>query len=195
MPNDLLIGYSRKIDDPAFKKYLKREGQWAIGFSLVIAVIAIVGFTVAGEMGIEDMENPESMMIGFGIGSMFLLIALIQVFTKKGTKTWDGVVVEKKAVKKRKKRTSGEDTYYEDVIMYSIIINKDSGGSHEISVENDDTLFRYYKEGDRVRRHGGLKTFEKYDKSNDDIIFCAACATLCEISEEKCPRCHCPILK
>lgn len=195
MPNDLLIGYSRKIDDPAFKKYLKREGQWAIGFSLVIAVIAIVGFTVAGEMGIEDMENPESMMIGFGIGSMFLLIALIQVFTKKGTKTWDGVVIEKKAVKKRKKRTSGEDTYYEDVIMYSIIINKDSGGSHEISVENDDTLFRYYKEGDRVRRHGGLKTFEKYDKSNDDIIFCAACATLCEISEEKCPRCHCPILK
>lgn len=195
MPNDLLIGYSRKIDDPAFKKYLKHEGQWAIGFSVVIAIIAIVGFTVAGEMGIEDMENPESMMIGFGIGSMFLIIALIQVFSKKGTKTWDGVVFEKKAIKKRKKRTSGDDTYYEDVMIYSVIIKKDSGGEHEISTENDDTLYRYYKEGDRVRRHGGLKSFEKYDKSNDDIIFCAACATLCDINEEMCPRCHCPILK
>jgi len=29
---------------------------------------------------------------------------------------------------------------------------------------NDDTLYKYFQIGDRVRHHGGLNSFEKYDK-------------------------------
>jgi hypothetical protein len=66
---------------------------------------------------------------------------------------------------------------------------------HELRAENDSTVYEYYKLGEKVRYHGKLKTFEKFDKSNDDIIFCNACSFLHEISEETCRNCGCPLLK
>ncbi len=62
-------------------------------------------------------------------------------------------------------------------------------------VEDDDTLYNYYRIGDRVRHHAGLNSYEKYDKTRDSIIFCAACATLCDIGDDVCYRCKCPLLK
>ncbi len=32
-------------------------------------------------------------------------------------------------------------------------------------------------------------------ESKDGIIFCNACATLCQISDHVCLRCKCPLLK
>ena len=55
---------------------------------------------------------------------------------------------------------------------------------HEITAEDDDTRYNYYQIGDRVRYHGSLRTYEKYDKSKDSIIFCNACASLNEITAE-----------
>lgn len=61
--------------------------------------------------------------------------------------------------------------------------------------EDDDTVFNYFLVGDRVRRHGKLNSYEKYDKTADSIIFCSDCATLCEITLEVCRLCQCPLLK
>jgi len=65
----------------------------------------------------------------------------------------------------------------------------------ELTAEDDDTVYNYYQTGDRVRHHGGLNSFEKYDKSQDDIVFCNACASLNDINDEYCFRCNCPLLK
>lgn len=97
------MGYSDRINDPKFKKYVKQSNNYAFIFSVVIAAIAIIGFYIAGEKGLEGMSNPESLYIGFGIGGMFILIALFQIFGRKRSKTWDGVVVDKTAKKKKKK--------------------------------------------------------------------------------------------
>ena len=80
-------------------------------------------------------------------------------------------------------------------MQYKVIITDDRGKEHEITVEDDDTLFHYYKLGDKVRYHGKLKTYEKYDKSKDEIIFCSACATMHAITEDRCHRCKAPLLK
>ena len=61
--------------------------------------------------------------------------------------------------------------------------------------KDDATQYNYYKIGDKVRHHGGINTFEKYDKTGDTIIFCNACATLCDIDDDVCFRCKCPLLK
>lgn len=189
------VGYSGKINDPAFAKYLKNTNRWSAIFSGVLAAAAVIGFTVAGEMGVDGMENPEALYIGLTIGGMFLAISLFTIISRKRSKTWDGVVVDKKINKKRRRKDDGDSYYYVDYLEYEVLIRADNGKTHRITAENDDTKYNYYQIGDLVRRHGGLNSYEKYDKSRDDIIFCNACATLCDISDDTCFRCKCPLLK
>jgi hypothetical protein len=136
------------------------------------------------------------MFIGLGIGAMFVVIALFQVAGRKKGKTWDGVVVDKTVLaKKRRRNTTGNDYYWENYTEYTVIIRSDQGQKHVITVDDDDTLFNYYQIGDRVRHHAGLNSYEKFDKSNDSMVFCAACASLNAIEDDVCFRCHCPLLK
>ena len=74
-------------------------------------------------MGVEDMSNPQSLYIGFGIGGMFLVIALFQILGRKRSKTWDGTVEDKKIKKKTRRHDYGNDNVqYEDYLEYSVII-------------------------------------------------------------------------
>lgn len=191
-----LRGFSPRISDPAFEKYIKNTNRWAAIFSMILAVAAVIGFYIAGEAGAEGMNNPESLYIGFGIGGMFLVIALFQIMGRKRSKTWDGTVEDKKIKKKTERHTyGGGDVRYEDYLEYSVIIRSDRGKRHTIKSRDSDTLYNYYQIGDRVRRHAGLNSYEKYDKTGDKFIPCNACGTLCDISEETCFRCKCPLLK
>lgn len=195
--SSVAMGYSNKISDPKFQKYIKNTSRYAMIFSFIIAIAAIVGFYIAGEKS-SEMDNPESLYIGFGIGGMFLLIGFMQVLRKKRSKTWDGVVVDKTATKKKKKVNTGSDNndyYWKEYMEYIVEIRSEKNKKHKIRTEDDATLYHYYQVGDKVRHHAGLDTFEKYDKTHDTIIFCNACATKCDIQMDTCPRCKCPLLK
>lgn len=190
-----LRGFSPRISDPAFAKYVKNSNRWAAIFSMILAVAAVIGFYIYGEVG-SEMDNPGSLYIGFGIGGMFLVIALFQILGRKRSKTWDGTVEDKKIKKKTKRHDYGDDNVqYEDYLEYSVMIRSDQGKRHTIKSNDNDTLYNYYKIGDRVRHHAGLNSLEKYDKTGDKFIPCNACGTLCDISEESCFRCKCPLLK
>lgn len=191
------IGYSDRINDPSFARYIKNNNRWSFIFSLILAVAAIIGFFIYGESS-SEMENPQALYIGLGIGGMFVAIALFQILGRKRSKTWDGVVADKTVKKKNRRQSSGngaKDYYIHYYTEYAVIIQADNGGTFRITAEDDDTLFNYYQIGDRVRHHAGLNSYEKYDKSQDSIIFCNACGTLCDISDDVCFRCQCPLLK
>lgn len=192
--NPKQIGFSPKINDPAFAKYLKNTNRWAAIFSIVLALAAVIGFYIAGETS-SEMDNPESLYIGLGIGGMFLVIAFFTVMGRKRSTTWDGAVVDKKAIKKREQQSYGDETRWETYIEYTVVIRADNGKKHKISVKDDDTRYNYFQMGDRVRHHAGLNSYEKYDKSRDTIVFCSACATLNDIQDDFCFRCKCPLLK
>lgn len=189
------VGYSSKISDPAFAKYMKNTNRWSAIFAVIVALAAVIGFTVAGEKGAEGMENPQAMFIGLGIGGMFLLIALFQILGRKRSRTWDGVVTDKKINQKRRRQSSGNEDYWVDYLEYVVLITENGGKTHEIKIDDDATSYNYYRVGDRVRHHAGLNSYEKYDKSGDNIIFCAACASLNKMEDERCFRCKCPLLK
>jgi len=193
-----MAGFSEKINDPVFAKYLKNTNRWAAIFAVGLAVVAVIGFTIAGALGVDNLENPQAFFQGLGVGGMFLLIALFTIIGRKRSRTWDGIIVDKKITKKRKKRSrdgGSDDYYYADYLEYLVLIRGDDGKTHRIIDEDDDTRYNYYRIGDRVRHHGGLNTYEKHDKSGDSIIFCNACATLCNINDDYCFRCKCPLLK
>lgn len=190
-----LRGFSPRINDPAFAKYIKNTNRWSAIFSVILAAAAVIGFFIAGEVS-SEMDNPGSLCIGTGLAGMFLLIALFQIIGRKRSKTWDGTVEDKKIKKKTERHTYGDDDVrYEDYLEYSVVIRSDSGKRHFIRTKNNDTLYNYYRLGDRVRHHAGLNSYEKYDKTGDKYIPCNACATLCDINVDVCPRCKCPLLK
>ena len=109
---------------------------------------------------------------------------------RKMSQTWDGVVSEKYVTPKKRKRDG-----YREHLEYTVAIKSQTGETVTLTAEDDDTCFHYYQIGDRVRHHKGLNSFEKYDKSQDTIVFCSACASLNEIQAERCFRCGCPLLK
>lgn len=127
---------------------------------------------------------------------MFLLIALMTIISRKRSETWDGIVTGKEILEKWRNVNAGNSDYYwEEYLEYIIIIMRDNGDIKELSTEDDDTVYNYYKVGDRVRHHKNLNSYEKYDKSKDTIIFCNACASLNDINDELCFRCKYPLLK
>lgn len=191
------LGYSPRINDPAFAKYVKNSNRYAGIFSAVLAVIAFVGFTVYGETS-SEMDNPQAMYIGMGIGGMFLTIALLTVLSRMRSKTWDGLVVDKTIKNKRRKQSSGSDTndyYWVNYMEYKVVIKDERGKKHELTAEDDDTRYNYFQIGDKVRHHGKLKSYEKQDKTRDTVSFCNACAYLNDIGDEFCSKCNCPLLK
>ena len=91
---------------------------------------------------------------------------------------------------------SGDGSYnYEDYLEYKVIIKSDKGKEYDIRGRDDDTMYNYYDIGDKIRRHSGINSYEKYDKTGDKFIPCNACGTLCDIEDEFCFRCKCPLLK
>lgn len=191
------IGYSERIHDPAFAGYLKNTNRWSAIFSMMLAFAAVIGFYIYGETS-REMENPQALFIGLGIGGMFFLIALYTIIARKRSKTWDGVVVDKTVKQKNRRQSTGSgdnDYYIHYYTEYAVIVRDERGKTHRLTAENDDTVFNYYQIGDCVRHHAGLNSYEKYDKSRDSIVFCNACATLCDINDDVCFRCKCPLLK
>jgi hypothetical protein len=189
-----LIGFSTRINDPAFARYIKNTKRWSYIFASILALAAVVGFYIYGETSAE-MDNPEALYIGLGIGGMFLAVALFQSIDRSRSTTWDGVVVDKQIEEKRRRRRSGDKSYWEQYTLFSVIIKRDDGKIYTKSAEDDDTVFNYYQIGDKVRHHGGLNSIEKYDKSGDEIIFCNACTYLNDIKDDLCIKCKCPLLK
>lgn len=176
------MAYSDKINDPAFDKYLKNTKDYRFIFAFALAVIAVAGFYIYGATS-DEMDNPEALYIGLGIGGMFLLIGIHSVRSLRAENSWDGEIFDKRIVRQKGK------------IRFIVFVKDHKGQLHEITSENDATLYDYYRIGEAVRYHGKLKTYEKFDKSKDDIIFCNACSFINEPKDEMCINCHCPLLK
>ncbi len=176
------MAYSSKINDPSFDKYLKNTKNYKLQFISALAIIAVIGFYLYGTFS-DEMDNPEALYIGLFIGGTYLLIGFYAVLSKKKRSTWDGEVIDKNMFKQHNKT------------IWSVFILDQNRQVHQIKSENDATLYDYYSIGDRVRNHGKLKTYEKYDKSGDEIIFCNACSFMHEIDEHVCRNCGCPLLK
>ncbi len=188
------IGYSQRINDPAFQQYRKNYNRWAIIFGIGLSVVVIVGFYIYGNTS-NEMSVSEALTISFIISAMYMTITFLSIVFKGKGKSWDGVVIDKKIEKKSRVKDDGDHRYSQQYLEYSVIIRQENGKKKIIKHENTDVVYHYYQIGDKVRFHGKLNSFEKFDKSKDTIIFCNACATINEIERDVCFRCKTPLLK
>jgi hypothetical protein len=180
------MSFSPKIEDPSYSRYKKDSVAWSFLFSFILFVIAVIAFPIYGN-STGELDWPESLFYGMGIGWMFVAIAGLQTIKRRIDKTWDGTVIDKQVYSK----------FYnnEPHTQYVIKIEKDSGKIKTVKWTDYSELFDYYETGDRVRHHKGLFYYEKYDKSRDSLILCIACRHFNDIKEDFCTMCKCPLLK
>lgn len=176
------VGFSPKINDPSFDKYRKESKSWSYIFSFIIAAIAIIAFPIYGKVS-GEIDWPFSLYYGFGIGGMFILIAFSQSLKNNLDETWDGVVVYK------------NNDMHRDYIDFVFVVKRENGKKYKHKSKDESDLYHYYNIGDKVRHHKGFMYYEKYDKSKDKQIICAACMSFNDIKEDFCVRCKRPLLK
>lgn len=186
-----LVGYSDKINDPRIAATLKKINKSGMIFTLVLAVVAVIGFSIAGALEVGDFELPSAFFFGLGLGGLLIVIALFQRARGKKDSTWDGVVADKtyKEASYAKRQTGNYGT------QYFVHVRRDDGSAKRLSCNKE--LFHYYQIGDHVRHHAGTLDYvlEKYDKSGDSVLYCIVCSTKNEIHNEICRRCKCPLMK
>jgi hypothetical protein len=189
-----LVGFSKKISDPAFDKYLSNTKKYGKQFTVGLVVLLFIGFGIYGTVS-DEMEFIQAMLIASLLGGVYLTWTFIALSRRGKKEDWDGVVIDKKKKRKTRSQGSGDDSYNETYIQHQVIIKKDNGKKHVLKHDDTDVVYNYYQIGDKVRFHGKLNSLEKYDKSHDSIIFCSACASINKIEDDVCFRCKCPLLK
>lgn len=187
------IGWSDRIKDPRYKKYDRNYRRysyiWVGALSIIIPAIMLA----TGDISL-DKEGITVISVIIGVLWLFCLAFL---YRGRNKPDWDGQVVDKRIDHKTRRVKSGDDYIKENYVEYMVVFRLSDGSIKEVSYKDSQTRFDYYRLGDYVHFHGKkhLSAIEKYDKSQDEIIFCIKCHQLSDARNNFCSRCGCPLLK
>ena len=161
------IGYSTHADDPSFKSFKNKSVIFGFIFliiaSLIIAAVLLVGQHVS-------ISNAVTVV---GIIWAFDLIWLI--FSTRKKKDWEGVVESKNSyTETQRSNDSDGNESIRHTNVYKIIFRTTDGKKKTLKDLNNSNRYDYFNIGDRLRFIGKLRYYEKYDKSRDPFIPCAA---------------------
>ncbi len=182
-----LVGWSDVAKSPEMAETIKKSKKSAIVWNWAFALLFPVGFLIAGLL-VDEMSLNEALIIGIGLGLVMLAINVWRIAGMKKP-AWDGVVM-KKLEKKRYEsdRGGGSSRAY---MEYIVLIRTEQGKKKRIvERQRDRDMYDYLDVGDRVRYHPALETYEKYDKSKDQVIYCNVCRLRNSIRNDRCERCE-----
>ena len=193
------MAYSNKISDKKYKRY--RFIRRFLPTVVTVTVTAILTVSASFKWNIAE---PRAISV--------IIAAALAVFFLSGGKrifdrSFDGTVTDKRL----RRVTTLRSKRGVDADRYILIVTDDKGNIHEHAIvesideadqANAGELYsrkadaiEYYRRGDRVRHHAGLKLYEKEDKSKDRRILCCACLILTDAESENCRSCGMPLLK
>ena len=191
------MAYSNMINHKKIKRY--RFVRRFLPIIITVTVTAALAVYVALKWGLSE---PRAI-------SLIIAAALTLFFVTGGKRAFDrdfdGTVTDKRL----RRVTTVQGKRGVDADRYMLIVTDDKGNIHEYavveSVEQADRsnagevysrkadAVEYYRRGDRVRHHAGMKLYEKEDKSKDRRILCCACLTLTDTSRKSCRSCGLPL--
>lgn len=194
------MAYSDVIND---KKYKSRRAANRAGRIILFVLTAAAAVSAVIFSGMPRAAGTAAVLVCVAVGC-----ALIKPW-KAFERDWEGEVVSKEKEytyaktpkmmitepsKGQARDKQGNAIPY---IKSILVIKKDDGSEYIYSGVDDDELPEvcYYRIGDRVRHHSGLKIAEKEDKSKDRAVLCLCCLTLTPKEEERCRKCGMPLLK
>lgn len=178
-----LSGWSPHYQDPEIIAAAKKKNKTAIGYAWALVLVFPLGFLIAA-LFIKTMPLAGGLIIGTILGIIMLVINRFYVKAQRN-QIWEGVVIEK-----YERENPEDDDSDNDDIDYVLVVEKTDGHRHFMIYHNRREMYDYFQIGDRVRYHAALSTYEKYDKSNDRIIYCNVCSAENPISNDRCVRCN-----
>ena len=190
------VGWSDQANHPFFRKYAGKYTKlsviWMIGLSILIPAVLLISGQVEPE--------GEGLLVLIAVPAVIWLIGIIFLLKKFGgrNKSWDGVIENKTEEKKvRTEKEGNQNTRRVQYMEYVITIRRQDGGTKRIVDTDNASNYLYFNIGDHVRVHDTkyLKYIEKYDKSRDPELFCAACGSFNDARDNFCERCGAPMLK
>ena len=192
-----LVGFSQRIHDPVFEQMRKANFRKNLKIGLIAFPVVILLFQIAPFFS-DDFTRPIALAVGCIVGGFGLVATLIGGAKRASAKTWDGEVIDKKINERHTNDNNGNtDTHY----IHTIVFNLAGGGKKKMkrrlrtgALDAWDMMV-YLNIGDRVRYHGKLDYFEKYDKSRDAEVPCANCRKYVNIRLDHCPNCRVPVIK
>ena len=188
-----LVGFSQRINAPVFRELEKTSIRKNLIIGLIVSLALFLFFQVF-PFFMKDFTRPIALIVGCLVGGGVLIHTLTSSAKRASAKPLDGEVANKKITEHNKLRAS---TTYSHTITFNLV----GGGRKKIKktlltgqLDAWDMMI-YLNIGDRVRYHGRLDYFEKYDKSRDTEIPCAGCRKYVDIRPDNCPNCRAPIIK
>ena len=187
------IGWSDRADDPGFKARGKKN---VVGMLIIMLIVSAVIFAVI--YFTSKMEFSEFLPI-YGIvmaviWTFWIVWLAVQYASRKD---WEGVVENRRRyTEERTRRNSNNESEHYTVDVYEVVFRRNDGKIKKLKSIDSPVWFDYLHEGDVVRYHGrNMNYYEKYDKSRDDVIPCAACGMKRDARETFCGRCGAVMLK
>ncbi len=198
---DIKIGFSKVVYEPRFKNFYEKDIRKKIILNFLIVLMPFF-ILVSASLLANVIPLGYALKVSLVISSIILILSLFIWFISSKAKSWDGEVISKHEEEREKtvKYGSGKHARYERVpyTVYVIQVLLDSEDSYNIVYETDTVEGKYYyenfNEGDRIRYHGKLHYYEKYDKSKDTFVLCPFCKTVNYIKSSKC-ECGAPLIK
>lgn len=198
---DIKIGFSKVVFEPRFKNFYEKNIRKKIFLNFLIVLMPFF-ILVSASLLANVIPLGYALKVSLVISSIILILSLFIWFISSKAKSWDGEVISKHEEEREKtvKYGSGKHARYERVsyTVYVIQVLLDSEDSYNIVYETDTVEGKYYyenfNEGDRIRYHGKLHYYEKYDKSKDTFVLCPFCKTVNYIKSSKC-ECGAPLIK
>lgn len=172
-------GFSDKLNDPALRKAMKKNGKIGGFISFLLILLPIPASFVISIM----KDEPDILKAGLLLSALMLFGAVYTSIKRKAERPWQGTVTEK-YVRKNK----------DDDNVWVVICKTDKGKKKTIEAAHT-AVYDYLQVGDRIRylpQFDGY--YEKYDKSADGYSICPVCRRKNPLSEETC-ACGAPVFK
>ena len=182
-----LVGWSLHSGAPEILEAAKKNRKSAMGCAWVLLIVFPLGFLLA-ELFMDEMPLNEALIIGAILGITMFVINLVRIKDLKKP-MWEGVVTAR-FQKERQEHRRGDDSF-RHCTEFTVVIRTETGKTKRI-VERDSRreMYDYLAVGDRVRYYPAFDSYEKYDKSNDAIIYCNVCRMRNSIESDRCKRCN-----
>jgi len=199
-PNDSLqIGFSQKINDPVFEDLQRARFRKSIRHGLIFLPVLILLFQIVPFFA-ADFTRQRAFIVSCVVGGFGMIWILAAGAARVMAKSWDGEVTDKRITERRNRNddaASGYDIDYYHTISFRLASGKKKKMRRKLTTNelNAWDMMIYLNIGDRVRYHGKLDYYEKYDKSRDTEVPCANCRKYVDIRLECCPVCQVPVIK
>ncbi|MFZ2258731.1 MAG: zinc ribbon domain-containing protein [Clostridiaceae bacterium] len=177
------IGWAQPADDSKYSRYQANQRVYIIVFTSGLILAIVAGMILSKQIALDR----EGFVVISVLSLLFFLIAWSAIRgTKRQGKEWSGIIIEKQG--------SINSNY--DHGQPALVILSDEGTTFRLPMASS-LEFDYYTVGDKIRHHNrpDLRFIEKFDKSQDEILFCPTCAYINDTRDNFCRACGTPLLK